>query len=241
MSTAIKKTLTVEEKHEYIVNYRQFVKLIARKLAFNLPSHIEADDLIQDGLLGLMDALDRYDPSRGHSFHSFAARRVRGAMLDAIRTQDWVSRGGRKRSRDMHAAQEQLQGALGRTPSSEELADAVGISMRELHRRQAEKGRLTLVQLDQSQSQSEHPIHVLADDSVPVEEQFLGREWGYEVKAALRGLSERERLVIYKYYYEQWNIRSIGNLLGVSEARISQIHTRCLRKLKEHFAYRAAC
>lgn len=241
MSVEIRRTLTPQEKREYVLQYQGFVRAVARRMAGGMPSHIETEDLVQDGMLGLMDALERCDPSRGHTFHAFVTCRIRGAMLDAVRSQDWVSRGGRRRARQVTQAQDQLSLQMGRTATHQELAQSMGLSQDEIHRRFHERSRFSLTQLDQPAPQAEAPAFEMKDDSPSLEELYLTTERRKLLLEGMKQLNPRERLIVYKYYFEGVNIRLIGAMLGVTEARISQIHSRCVRKLREYFEVRQAC
>lgn len=237
MQTIIQTQLSPEEKKDLAAQYAKLVKHIALRMAVKLPAHIEVDDLIHDGVIGLMDALNRFDPSKRIKFQTFASTRIHGAMLDALRAMDWASRGARRRGRELHLAEEQLHQTLGRQPNTQELAGFTGLTPDELRRRKQETTLVHLVSLDESRSNSEECDDSLGasliDDSANVVEFCFQAEKKQMLLRALKTLPERDQLILNLYYFEEMNIREIGAVLGVSEARISQLHGRCMRRLRE--------
>ena len=232
--------LTTEERDQLIREHAGLVKHIASRMAVLLPRHVDLEDLIHDGVLGLMDAINRFDPSRGIQFKTFASARIRGAILDALRSLDWVSRGGRRRARELRRVEEQLRHELGRDPSRDELGNRAGLTPEELDDRYAEATEDRVVSLDElrtlSEGASESPASRLQDPTVNVEREALMGQRKEIILEALRTLSEREQLVLSLYYFEDANIKEIAQILGVSEPRVSQIHSRCRQKLKERLA-----
>ncbi|MBX3166483.1 MAG: FliA/WhiG family RNA polymerase sigma factor [Candidatus Eremiobacteraeota bacterium] len=237
MQTTIQNKLSSGDKQELANHYAGLVKHIALRMAVKLPNHIEVDDLIHDGVVGLMDALHRFDPSKHIKFSTYASTRIRGAMLDALRALDWASRGARRRGRELQLAEEQLAQSLGRQPSLQELAASTGLSPSQLRRRRVELASTQLVSLDDSRSTNGEFEDTLsdsvADESACVESHCFQAEKKQMLLRALKTLRERDQLILNLYYFEELNIREIGAALGVSEARISQLHTRGIRRLKE--------
>ncbi|MBT9588571.1 FliA/WhiG family RNA polymerase sigma factor [bacterium] len=234
MSIAAKTCLSPEEKEQMARQHAGLVKHIASRMAVSLPDHLEVDDLIHDGVVGLMEALNRFDPSKGIKFQTFAASRVRGAILDALRALDWASRGVRRRHRDLQKAEEQLSHSLGRAPSVGEVSQVAGISHHEVHRRRQEATLTHVLSLDDQRSpdSDERPGDSLSDQAALVEEVAFRNQKKQMLLRGLKTLQEREQLILSLYYFEELNIREIGQILGVTEARISQIHSRCLMKLR---------
>ena len=229
--------LSQEEKHALAAEYARLVKHIALRMSAQLPAHIEVDDLIQDGVIGLMDALNRFDPSKRIKFQTFATTRIHGAMLDALRTMDWASRGARRRARELHLADEQLHQALGRQPNNQDLSGFTGLSLDELRRRKQEVAQVQLVRLDDTRSSSDESgdslRDSLVDENANVVEFCFKAETKRLLLKALKTLPKRDQVVMNLYYFEEMNIRQIGAILGVSEARISQLNGRCMRRLRE--------
>lgn len=240
IQTEVGKHFSAAEKQELARRYAGLVKHVALRMAATLPTHIELDDLINDGVVGLMDALNRFDPSKGVKFQTFAATRIRGAMLDALRAQDWASRGARRRGRELQKAEEKLCHDLGRRPKSEELARFAGLTPRELARRKQERSVGQLSSLEQLRCRGDESEELfgnaLVDHSAAVEEHCFRGQCREHLLHGLKSLPERDRLILALYYFEELNIREIGLILGVSEARISQLHGRSLRRLRESLA-----
>jgi RNA polymerase sigma factor for flagellar operon FliA len=237
MVAASTSKLSAQERDALASQYAGLVKHIASRMSVMLPAHIEMEDLIHDGVIGLMDALNRFDPSKGVKFQTYAANRIRGAMLDALRSLDWVSRGARRRARELHVAEQTLSQSIGRQPSLDELTSHSGLSRTEVWRRQQERDLGFLASLDEVRSTSddfeERLGDTLRDPHADVEGAALKSSRREALLRGLKSLSEREQLILSLYYFEDLNIREIGTILGVSEARISQLHSRCMRKLRE--------
>src|SRR5688500_279053 len=211
-----------------------FVESLARRVASSMPHSIEIGDLVQDGMIGLIDAARRYDEGRGIKFETFAERRVRGAMIDALRRDAWP-RGVRRVRRELEAAREQLRRELGAEPTIEDLANRVGADVARLER--------TIVRISTIESTSPMANLESIDSStlpavmVPSEplsphrlfEQTESRE---RVREALATLPERERKIITLYYFEEATMKQIGAAIGVNESRVSQLHARAISRLK---------
>jgi RNA polymerase sigma factor for flagellar operon FliA len=209
---------------------------VARKLARRLADDADLDELVSAGTLGLMSAAESFDPSRGHAFSTFAVPRIRGAMLDELRRQDHVPRSVRRKSRSIAQVRESLMHALGRNPSSREMADALGVDCETLFRWTAEVETAVHLPLDGHSRclQDERPTRAeLLRSDVELPDEYLARE---EQVAALRdamlALDDQERTVLALYYFENLRSREIGELLGVSESRVSQVRARALGRLR---------
>lgn len=217
--------------------YLGLVHHSAHQLARRVSRDIEIDDLIGAGTLGLVQALEGFDPGRGLAFSTYAMPRIRGAMLDELRSRDWMPRSIRTRSRQLAGARANLQQSLGRQPSHEELAAELKIDLPTLWRWQEEIDGRVLLQLDGTHEGEEHDTRlsesiadVLAGDPGDAldEADTLAR-----LREAFTQLSARDRLVLTLYYYEELNLREIGEVLHVSESRVSQIRTRALKRLRD--------
>ena len=232
-------TLSLEEKKLYALSYTKFVLPIARKVASRLPAHLSVEDLIQEGVAGLLEALDRFDPSQGIDLKTFASRRIRGAIIDALRRDDLASRGVRQRARALADAENVLQHRLRREPSRAELAAEMGWSPQELSRRSDEVSRASVTSIFSAaarhQGREKMLLETLHAGQDTAEEAERSLAIG-SMRRALTKLKEREQLLLSLYYKEGLTTREIGDILGVSEARISQIHRRALRILADAIA-----
>jgi len=212
-----------------------FVEALARRMAATMPHSIDLSDLVQDGVIGLIDAAERFDEKRGIKFETFAERRVRGAMIDALRKDAWP-RGVRRVRRELEAAREKLRLALGHEPSLADLAAAVGSDEKRLGK--------TIVRINTIESTSPLSCGDNVDEAqlpavfVPAEPErpdhaYERGEVRNRVRTAIETLPARERRVICLYYYEEVTMKEIGAELGVNESRVSQLHARALRRLRE--------
>jgi RNA polymerase sigma factor for flagellar operon FliA len=212
-----------------------FVEALARRMAASMPNSIDIGDLVQDGVLGLIDAAHRFDEDRGIKFETFAERRVRGAMIDALRRDAWP-RGVRRQRRELDAAREELRRELGHEPSMADLAARVGSDEKRLSR--------TIVRINTIESTSplasgEHmdesslpPALVPSEPDAP-DAAYEKAEMRDHVRAAIQSLPARERKVISLYYYGEVTMKQIGAEIGVNESRVSQLHARAIRRLKD--------
>jgi len=218
--------------------YLGLVHHSAHQLARRISRDVEIDDLIGAGTLGLVQALEGFDPERGLAFSTYAMPRIRGAMLDELRTRDWMPRSVRMRSRQLQGARADLQHRLGRQPSPEELATALQIDMPTYWRWQEEIDGRVLLQLDAGHDDAEEHSPRLAESIADVMAAEPGdalddQETLVRLRDAFDRLGQRDRLVLSLYYYEELNLRQIGEVMHVSESRISQIRTRALKRLRE--------
>jgi RNA polymerase sigma factor for flagellar operon FliA len=212
-----------------------FVESLARRVAASMPHSIELGDLVQDGMLGLIDAACRFDEARGIKFETFAERRVRGAMIDALRKDAWP-RGVRRQRRELEAAREELRRELGAEPTLADLAARVGSDEARLGRTIL---RINTIESTSPLSAGEHPVlSALPAALVPSEPQspdkaFEEREVRDRIRAAIASLPPRERKVIGLYYYNEATMKQIGAAIGVNESRVSQLHARAVQRLRK--------
>ena len=232
------RDLTPEERNEYIENYSPLIKYVADRLASRLPAHISKDDLISSGIIGLIDAVDKFDPSRKILFKTYAEFRVKGAMLDELRSLDWVPRSIRKKSSRLEKAFQVLEAELGRPATDEEVAANLGISMPDyLHLLDEVKG-VSLVDIDTFRGSGREQnrtdlFELVADENIHDALTVLGLVEIREVIAeAIVRLPEKEKLVVSMYYYDELTMKEIGAVLGYTESRISQLHTKALMRLR---------
>jgi RNA polymerase sigma factor FliA len=228
----------VELSREEIVHkYLHLVKYVAGRISVNLPPNVEINDLINDGILGLIDAIGKYDDTRGVKFETYAITRINGAILDALRSLDWVPRAVRQRARELERAYQELELQLGRAPSEDELATRLGISVRELNQLiQRVRGTavLSLEEFLPNEKGYEIPlVDTLKDEESDVTSEVEQHEVRAELVAAVDALSAQERTVIRLYYFEGQTLKEIKGALGVSESRVSQIHAQAVIHLRQ--------
>jgi RNA polymerase sigma factor for flagellar operon FliA len=218
-----------------IVASLPFVEALARRMAASMPHSIDVGDLVQDGVLGLIDAAHRFDVDRGIKFETFAERRVRGAMIDALRKDAWP-RGVRRQRRELDAAREELRRELGHEPSMADLAARVGSDEKRLSRTIV---RINTIEATSPLATGEHfdeaslPTALVPSEPDAPDAAYEKTEVRERVRAAIRTLPTRERRVIGLYYYGEVTMKQIGAEIGVNESRVSQLHARAIRRLRE--------
>lgn len=227
-----------KSREEIVVEFAPLVRQIANRLAARLPENLDRDDLVQAGMIGLLDAIEKYDPGREAQFRTYAEFRIKGAMLDDLRAADWVPRSVREMADRIGQAHSALAADLGRAPSETELANHLGVSLEE-YQTQLHKARainlLSMEDLAPADDAGEQNdiLEVLADPycTDPAEALAL-----HDIKArliqAIEALPEKERLVLSLYYDEGLNLKEIGEVLGITESRVSQIRTQATLRLR---------
>ncbi len=222
------KTHSLELRNTLVENYLPLVKIVAARLGVSLPSYVDRDDFISTGFFGLLQAIDRYDPERGVKFETYATVRIRGAMLDALRVQDWIPISVRQKAKQYQSALHSLEDKLGRSATDKEIAKELSISEEQLHQLLSDIQVATVVPLEEF-SQSEE----LNSNSTPsFVEDYEKNEAKEMLAAAIDELPEKERLVMSLYYYEELTLREISIIMKLSEARISQLHTKAVFRLR---------
>jgi RNA polymerase sigma factor for flagellar operon FliA len=207
-----------------VVHYTPLLRAVAHRLGSALPSYVEVADLVQCGVFGLIDAVERFDPERSPRFESYAVSRIRGAILDELRAQDWVPRSVRGRLRELERAQERLEGKLQRAATDAELAEELGIPVREVR---AIGRQVQLISVEALDENSGGVSEVLADDTAPDPMTVVqAAETFRQLAVAVAQLEERDRDVVRLYYLENRTLAEIGRVLGVTESRVCQLHTR---------------
>jgi RNA polymerase sigma factor for flagellar operon FliA len=222
-----------------ILTYAPLVKYVAGRLGSGLPTHVDENDLVSYGLLGLMGAIERFDPNRDIKFETYAVGRIRGAILDELRSLDWAPRSVRARARDIERAIGSLEAKLGRAPTDQEIASRVGISEEEFQESLLDISRTSIAALDDLWAPSATGGEAVAlidtiEDTGALQPQAALAEVALReaLGDAIARLPERERLVVTLYYYDELTLREIGDVLGVTESRVSQMHTKAILRLK---------
>ena len=224
------------------------MKFIAGRMASGLPSHVEESDLISYGLLGLIGAIERYDPGREIKFETFAVARVKGAIIDELRSLDWVPRSVRARAREVERAHADLESKLGRAPTDEEMADSLEMTVEEFHDALLEIANSSVLALDDLWTFADPEggggqisvLDTIQDpNAIDPEAEAQTSELKDRLADAIESLPERERLVIALYYYENLTLREIGEVLGVTESRVSQLHTKAVLGLRSRIPARS--
>jgi RNA polymerase sigma factor for flagellar operon FliA len=226
-----------------ILTYAPLVKYVAGRLGSGLPAHVDEGDLVSYGLLGLIGAIERYDPDRDVKFETYAIARIKGAIIDELRALDWVPRSVRARARHIEHAIADLEAKLHRAPTDEEIAGKLGIETEELEESLTEISRSSIAALDElwtiSSSGGDQValIDTIEDTHGPEPQAALAQtELKEALGEAIARLPEREKLVVTLYYYEELTLREIGEVLGVTESRVSQLHTKAILRMKARLA-----
>lgn len=227
-------------KQELTVEYLPLVKEVARRMSMGLPGHIEYDDLVSWGVIGLLDALEKYRPDKGSQFKSYAAVRIKGAILDELRRFSWVPRSLLQNMKKVEEGFRSLENKLGREATPQELADYMGVSSSYINKTLTQVNNSSLVSLETVLFNSEDSQNkkVLRDmiscKAKGPEEHLETKEKTRLLKEALDRLSKRERLVLSLYYHEELTMKEIGEVMKLSESRVSQIHSRSVMKLRDY-------
>jgi RNA polymerase sigma factor for flagellar operon FliA len=216
------------------------VRYVARRIHSRLPSHVPFEDLLQAGVLGLLDALRKFDPRRKVQIESYMKFRIRGAILDELRSLDWSPRELRRKARRLEQVDQQLRARLGRDPAAPEMAKAMGVSLAQFHRLRGELRGLELGSLQDVAMTTEDGLERDYSSRLPAPEASSplalcsGQERRARLEEAMRRLTEKERLVLTLYYYEELTMKEVGEVLSVGESRVSQIHSTALLHLREN-------
>jgi len=227
-----------ENMDQIVEEYSPMIKYVANRIAMRLPPHIEVDDLISVGAIGLMDAIEKYDPNRGAKFKTYAEFRVRGSILDELRSLDWVPRSVRQKASSLDAVSNKLQSKLGRPPEDEEIAEEMGITLEELFDTINETRNMPLLSLEDlgitSPAGDKQSLLDTLEGKGDVDPQTQMRlnELKSLIATAIDALPEKERLMVSLYYYEELTMKEIGEVLGITESRISQIHSKAVYRLR---------
>jgi RNA polymerase sigma factor for flagellar operon FliA len=223
------------------------VKYVAGRMGTGLPSHVEESDLISYGLLGLISAIERFDPSRDIKFETFAIARIKGSIIDELRSLDWVPRSVRAKAREIEKANARLENKLQRAPTDNEMAEALDMEVEEFQEALTRISNSSVVALDELWTVSDASgdqvslIDTIKDpEAIDPAQELDASEMKDRLADAIARLPEREKLVVALYYYENLTLREIGEVLGVTESRVSQLHTKAVLRLKSRLQEEAA-
>ncbi len=243
------KSQTDDSRQKLLTKYLPLVRTVAARMAMGFPRSVELTDLVNTGVIGLIEAFGNFDPGRGVKFETYAVPRIRGAILDELRALDWVPRSTRAKSRELDRAMVHLENELGRPPENAELAKHMKITEEELHLAIEDVSSTSMLSLDEvvyreDDNRQVPRIEMVKDFS---SHSILGEIEKGELRSflvvAMDRLTDQEKLVIALYYYEELTLKEIGEVMSISESRVSQIHTRAVMKLrnmvKEKFALTA--
>jgi RNA polymerase sigma factor for flagellar operon FliA len=242
-----KEALTREKRQELILKYMPLIRYVAERLSARLPAHISHDDLISAGVIGLMDAIEKFDLSKNIQFKTYAEFRIRGAILDELRNLDWIPRSVRKKTSEIEQAYKHLEKQLGRPAEDEEVAQALGLDMDDFYKLLEKTRSVTFLDIDiirrrLPNSNEDDLFDLIADDNAadPFEQLKL-TDLKYLVISAIEDLPEKERLVLSLYYYEDLTMKEIGEIMGYTESRISQLHTKAILRMRAHLNDDTGC
>lgn len=242
-----KKKVDIAERDRLISQYAPLVKTIAGRMALRLPQHISQDDLKSSGLMGLLDAIDKYDAGKGVEFKSYAEFRIRGAMIDELRSMDWVPRSVRRNAKKLSEAYSRVENREMRPAKDEEVAAELEVSIEEFYRLLDESKGISVIHEYEalshggrgiSQGDDDDRIQILGIDITPLE-SLNHSEAVRIIAGSIDRLPKNERTVVSLYYYEELTMKEIGDIMGYTESRVSQLHTKAVLRLrnglKEYF------
>ena len=234
MYTATATATAKRDTQHYLTQYAPLVKRIAHHMMAKLPASVELDDVIQTGMLGLLDAINRYEESHGAQFETYAAQRIRGAILDGLRQADWLPRSFRRDLRRIEGAIGKLEQRLGRAPAEQEVALELGIALADYQKMLQDARGYQLISFEDFNhgDGGDFLEHHRVDEGTDPIDALLERKLRERLVKAIAGLPEREKVVMGLYYEEELNFREIGATLGVSESRICQLHSQAIARLR---------
>lgn len=217
----------IEARNRIVLRYSPLVKYVVGRVRSGLPQTVESADLLADGIIGLMDAVEKFEPDRGLQFQTYAVPRIRGAILDGMRKADWVPRSVRSDVRGVDKARVELQQRLGRTPSDDEIAEELDISRAQLRALYSKAAHTGVGHLDETEAGE-------ASLPGPVDFDTEAKEVRHALVGAIRQLPPRDQVLMTLYYFEGLTLSEIGQVLQITESRVSQLHSRCTAALRTH-------
>lgn len=217
-----------DARNQLVLQYSPLVKYVAGRVRSGLPRSVDHADLVSEGMIGLIDALDKFEPERGLAFPTYAVPRIRGAIIDSVRAADWVPRSVRERARDVERAVNELQQRLGRAATDDEVAEAAGLSAAEVRAAREQRSWVSYSSTDE--------LAELEELSPELENAFDDEDLRGVLMPAVNALPERDRIVVALYFFEGLTLAEIGQVLDVTESRVSQLRSRATRALREALA-----
>ena len=226
-----RQKVSQELRDRIVLDHLPLVKAIAIRVHENLPVHVDVDDLIHAGVLGLFDAVTKYDGTKNVEFQAYAKHRIKGAILDSLRQLDWASRDMRKRQKQIDTVTRDLAAKLGRNPTEAEIAREMEVSVERLRHMQMDLRNLGLVSVARNETENDRPQEFAATAELQPDRMCERKELQVTLRRAIGCLPERYQKVVFLYYTNEMTMKQIGDLLGVNESRISQIHKLALKKM----------
>jgi RNA polymerase sigma factor for flagellar operon FliA len=229
---------STEARDALILEHLPQIKYIAQRISTKLPSHVELNDLVSAGILGLLDAIEKFDPNRGVKFKTYAELRIKGAILDSLRNLDWAPRSLRKKSKDLERVYRELEQRLGRPASDKEVCEVMQISLEEFYELVDQIKGLNLGSFQELSGQDEdknsEPLVKYVPDAPQMDPFFVFHKSEIQgiLSTAVDTLPKKERLVVSLYYFDELTMKEIGKVLGVNESRVSQLHTKAMLRLR---------
>ncbi len=223
------------DRQDYVKQYAPLVRRLAHQMIARLPANVELDDMIQAGMMGLMDAVGRFEESQGTAFEVYAASRIRGAMLDELRANDWLPRSARKSQRDIENAIHRLEGRLKRAPGEAEIAKELGLPVAEYQEMLNDARGAQLIYFEdigRSDDDEDYLERHVADDGAEPSEILRDKRFRTALVGAIGELPEREKQLMSMYYEQDLNLREIGAVMGVTESRVCQLHSQAVARLR---------
>jgi len=224
-------------RDQLIMDYAPLIRFVAQRISARLPSNIETDDLISAGVIGLMDAIEKYDPGRDNKFKTYAEFRIRGAILDELRSQDWVPRSVRDKAKKIEKTYAILEQKFGRSVTDSEISDQMGLELGDYYDMVAKVKAVSLLSVDELTTSNSHDKRSLLEslENAGAKNPFShldSKNIRNLLMSTIEALPEKQKLVLSLYYYEELNLKEIGKILNVTESRVSQLHTQAIEKLR---------
>ncbi|SHE35072.1 FliA/WhiG family RNA polymerase sigma factor [Caloramator proteoclasticus] len=228
-----------DEREEMILKYIPYVKYIASRLLIGIPPGIEFDDLVSYGIIGLIDAIEKFDPTKGIKFETYATLRIKGAIIDELRKISWMPKSAFSKLTQLNLARENLESKLNREPTEKELADYIGVSVNDIRTTESYINYLSVISLEdifyKSDDEDIQFKNMIENENSPQPDKiFEEEEMLTTLKKALNMLPEKDKLVLQLYYYEKLTLKEIGKILEITESRVSQLHSRAIIRLREN-------